>query len=137
MYVDDIILVEISLEEFTRIKGVLYNNLKIKDLGIVKYFLWLEVAHSHEGISISQNKYCLDLIESTRSLGSKPTRTPFDPSTKLQQDDSQPFEYILTYKRLIGKLLYLKTTRSDITLATHTIKSISQFTNYHSLHSCL
>jgi len=72
VYVDDIILVGTSLVEFQRIKNILDNQFKIKDLGILKYFLGLEVAHSKEGISISQRKYCLDLLDSSGLLGAKP-----------------------------------------------------------------
>jgi hypothetical protein len=63
VYVDDIILVGTDLKEFTRIKTILDTNFKIKDLGILKYFLGLEVAHSEQGITISQRKYCLDLLK--------------------------------------------------------------------------
>ena len=46
VYVDDIILSGTSLHEIDRIKAILDNNFKIKDLGVVKYFLGLEVAQS-------------------------------------------------------------------------------------------
>jgi hypothetical protein len=71
VYVDDIILVGTDLKEFTRIKTILDTNFKIKDLGILKYFLGLEVAHSEQGITISQRKYCLDLLKDSGLLGSK------------------------------------------------------------------
>lgn len=44
VYVYDIVIVGTPLEEFTRIKGILDTNFKIKDLGTLKYFLaskWL------------------------------------------------------------------------------------------------
>ncbi|XP_058779826.1 uncharacterized mitochondrial protein AtMg00810-like [Vicia villosa] len=126
VYVDDIIITGNSLTEFSRIKAILDVNFKIKDLGILKYFLGLEVAHSKNGICISQRKYCLDLLASSGLLGSKPANTPLDPSTNLHQDDSPPFEDISTYRRIIGKLLYLNTTRPDISLAT---QQLSQFLN--------
>ena len=87
MYVDDIILAGTSLVEFQRIKNILDNQFKTKDLGILKYFLGLEVAHSKKGFSISQRKYCLDLLDSSGLLGAKPAPTP-------------------CYRKLIGRLLY-------------------------------
>ena len=83
VHVDDIILAGTSLTEFQRIKSILDAQFKIKDLGILKYFLGLEVAHSKVGISVSQRKYCLDLLDTSGLLGSKPASTPLDTSIKL------------------------------------------------------
>ncbi|CAJ2668539.1 unnamed protein product [Trifolium pratense] len=113
VYVDDIIVTGTSMIEINRIKNILDLNFKIKDLGILKYFLGLEVAHSKQGITISQRKYCLDLLQDTGLLGSKPVSTPLDPSIKLHQDSGKPYADITQYRRLIGRLLYLNTTRPD------------------------
>jgi len=75
---------------------------------------------------LSQRKYCLDLLESSGLLGSKPASTSLDTSIKLHQDTSKPFENVSCYRRLIGRLLYLNTTRPDISLAT---QQLSQFLN--------
>jgi hypothetical protein len=122
--VDDIILAGNSLSEFDRIKSIMDKAFKIKDLGQLKYFLGIEVAHSQQGIAICQRKYCLDLLHTTGLTGSKPASTPLDPSTKLSQDSSAAFEDIEGYRRLIGKLLYLTTTRPDISFA---VQQLSQF----------
>jgi hypothetical protein len=124
VYVDDIILAGNSLTEFTRIKKVMDNEFRIKDLGQLRYFLGIEVAHSKSGISICQRKYCLDLLRDTGLIGSKPAPTPLDASIKLHQDDSAAYGDIEGYRRLIGKLLYLTTTRPDIAFAT---QQLSQF----------
>ena len=118
LYVDHIILVGSSITEFTRFKTILDTHFKIKDLGILKYFLGLEVACSRKGISISQRKYCLDLLDSSSLLASKPATPPLDIFIKLHQDNSKPFADVSCYRRLIGRLLYLNTTIPDITLAT-------------------
>jgi hypothetical protein len=124
VYVDDIILAGTDLNEFTRIKAILDTKFKIKDLGVLRYFLGLEVAHSEQGITISQRKYCLDLLQDSGLLGSKPAITPLDPSIKLHQDSGQAYEDVSSYRRLIGKLLYLTNTRPDISFAT---QQLSQF----------
>jgi hypothetical protein len=94
VYVDDIILAGTSLSEFARIKGILDSQFKIKDLGPLKYFLGLEVAQSKEGITISQRKYCLDLLTDSGFLGSKPATTPLDTAVKLHNDSGKPYEDI-------------------------------------------
>jgi hypothetical protein len=124
VYVDDIILAGNSLSEFDRIKKVMDREFRIKDLGQLRYFLGIEVAHSKSGISICQRKYCLDLLKDTGLIGSKPASTPLDHSIKLHQDTSAAYEDIEGYIRLVGKLLYLTTTRPDIAFAT---QQLSQF----------
>jgi hypothetical protein len=124
VYVDDIILAGTSLSEFARIKGILDSQFKIKDLGSLKYFLGLEVAQSKEGITISQRKYCLDLLKDSGFLGSKPAATPLDPAVKLHNDSGKPYEDISSYRRLIGRLLYLTNTRPNISFA---VQQLSQF----------
>jgi hypothetical protein len=78
VYVDDIILAGNSLQEFTHIKCVLDSLFKINDLGQLKYFLGIEVVHSKSGISLCQRKYCLDLLDDSGTIGSKPVSTPSD-----------------------------------------------------------
>jgi len=124
VYVDDIILAGNTLSEFSFIKSVLHQAFKIKDLGTLKCFLGLEVAHSHNGISLCQRKYCLDLLNDSGLLGSKSVSTPSDPSIKLHNDTSPLFTNISAYRRLIGRLIYLNTTRPDITFVT---QQLSQF----------
>lgn len=124
VYVDDVILAGSSIFEITSIKKTLHHAFKIKDLGILKYFLGLEVAHSAKGITLCQRKYCIDLLNDSGLLGFKPQSTPSDPSIKICMNDAEPFQDIPTYRRLIGRLIYLTTTRPDI---THITQQLSQF----------
>lgn len=118
VYVDDVILAGNSISEITSIKHILHHAFKIKDLGILKYFLGLEVAYFAKGITLCQRKYCIDLLNDSGLIGSKPASTPSDPSIKLCMNDAEPFPDIPTYIRLIGRLIYLNTTRPDITHIT-------------------
>ena len=124
VYEDDVILAGNSMTEFKHIKTILDTSFKIKDSGSVKYFLGLKVTQSKKGITVCQRKYCLDLIKDSGLLGSKPVSTPFDPSIKLHQDKSAAYTDISTYRRLIGRLLYLTTTRPYITFI---VQQLSQF----------
>jgi len=90
VYIDDIVLAGTSLDEFTFLKQTLHKEFGIKDLGILKFFLGLEAAHSPKGISFSQRQYCVDLLADTGLLGCKPVSTPLDPGTHLYHDDSGP-----------------------------------------------
>ncbi|MCH93687.1 retrovirus-related Pol polyprotein from transposon TNT 1-94, partial [Trifolium medium] len=135
VYVDDVILAGNDMTEFTYIKILLDTSFKIKDLGKLKYFLGLEVAHSSSSISLCQRKYCLDLLSDAGLLGAKPVNTPSDASIKLHHDASPPYQDVSAYRRLVGRLLYLTTTRPDITFIT---QQLSQFLSKptHSLYCC-
>nr|KYP45329.1 Retrovirus-related Pol polyprotein from transposon TNT 1-94 [Cajanus cajan] len=124
VYVDDVVLAGNSLHEFTSIKSALHKAFGIKDLGILKFFLGLEVAHSARGISLCQSQYCLDLLSDCEVLGCKPVNTPLEPGIHLYQDEGPAYLDIPGYRRLIGRLLYLTTTRPDICFAT---QQLSQF----------
>jgi hypothetical protein len=134
VYVDDIILAGTSLSVFDELKLALHQTFKIKNLGQLKFFLGLEVARSSKGISLCQRKYCLELLEDAKLTSCKPVSTPLDPSTRLYQDGGSVYHDVAAYRRLVGRLLYLTTTRPDIAYAT---QQLSQFmasptiTHYH------
>jgi len=83
VYVDDIVLTGNNEEEIRRLKLLLSKEFEIKDLGLLRFFLGMEVARSSKGISVSQRKYVLDLLKETGMIGCKPVETPMDPNTKL------------------------------------------------------
>lgn len=63
-------------------------------------------------------KYILEMLEETGLLACKPYYIPMDPSFKLCLDSPEPvLEHPETYRRLVGKLMYLTVTRPDITFA--------------------
>nr|KYP62859.1 hypothetical protein KK1_017417 [Cajanus cajan] len=59
-------------------------------------------------------------------IGSKPVSTPNDYTTKLHQHSGSPLcdSDASSYRRLIGRLIYLTNTRPDITYA---VQNLSQF----------
>ena len=91
---------------------------------MLKYFLGMEFARSKEGIFVNQRKYVLDLLGETGLLGCKAAETPIKPNLKLQAAKSKNVKSIEQYQRLVGRLIYLSHTRSDIAFA---VSMVSQF----------
>jgi len=71
------------------LKLLLYAKFGLKDLGSLKYFLGLEVARSDKGISLNQRKYCLEILQDTGFLDSKPVRTPMEQNLYLSKDEGK------------------------------------------------
>ncbi|KAL0307506.1 UNVERIFIED_CONTAM: Retrovirus-related Pol polyprotein from transposon RE2 [Sesamum calycinum] len=65
LYVDDILVAGTSAELITEVKNYLNRLFTIKDLGVAKYFLGLEVARSPQGIVVTQTKYIKDIVTDT------------------------------------------------------------------------
>jgi hypothetical protein len=124
VYVDDLVLGGTDADEITHIKALLDTKFSIKDLGILKYFLGFEVARTQAGISLCQRKYTLDLITDAGLLGAKPCSTPMQPQLQLHKASGELISNPTTYRRIIGRLLYLTHTRPNI---AYTVSKLSQF----------
>ncbi|CAM8972824.1 unnamed protein product [Rhodiola kirilowii] len=124
VYVDDIVMTGTSIPLISAIKAFIHAEFRIKDLGLLKYFLGIEVARSSSGIFINQRKYALDLLTETGLLGCKPKTTPMDIKQKLALSTDPKLADPITYRQLVGKLIYLNVTRPDISFSVHIL---SQF----------
>ncbi|KAJ0880048.1 putative RNA-directed DNA polymerase [Helianthus annuus] len=80
VYVDDIIVTGNSDVEIVKIKKQLSDSFQIKDFGMLKYFLGIEVLYVNDGICLNQRKYCLELLSEFGYLGVKPVSTPIEQS---------------------------------------------------------
>ncbi|GJZ15952.1 putative RNA-directed DNA polymerase [Tanacetum coccineum] len=127
VYVDDIIITGNNLNEINKFKQFLKTKFMIKDLGKLKYFLGIEVLETPTGVCLSQRKYCLEFIDEFRLLDSKPSYISMPHNISLSsepKDDDPLLDNITDYQKLIGKLIYLTTTRPDI---AYTVSCLSQF----------
>jgi hypothetical protein len=117
MYVDDMIYTgNLQLDSF---KHAMQSEFEMTDLGIMKYFLGIEVDQSTKGIFVCQQKYATDIIKRFCMEDCNPTETPIPLGTKLSKQDEGPTIDSTLYKILVGILLYLTTTRPDIMYATN------------------
>ena len=114
VYIDDIVLSRDDTNEIIQLKKKMGFDFEIKDLGILKYFLRMEIARSREGILVFQRKYNIDLLAETGMLGCRPTDTPIEFNAKLgNSGDRVPIDKV-KYQHLEAELIYLSRTRPDI-----------------------
>lgn len=72
VYVNDLIISGNDYGALLAFKKYLSSCFHMKDLGILKYSLGIEVARNNEGIFLYQRKYTLDIVSETGLLGAKP-----------------------------------------------------------------
>ncbi|XP_022020214.1 uncharacterized mitochondrial protein AtMg00810-like [Helianthus annuus] len=124
VYVDDIVVTGNSLSEIEKVKQRLKTKFLIKDLGVLQYFLGIEVLSCADGICLSQRKYCTDLLTEYGMLGCKPVSVPIEQShvvNNMLNSNSGPLQNVTGYQQLIRKLIYLSHTRPDIAYAVHVL----------------
>jgi hypothetical protein len=123
LYVDDLFL---TGEEklITECKKKLASEFEMKDLGLMHYFLGLEVWQSPERIFLNQGKYAVEILKRFDMLECKSMNTPMETKLKLLVDTSSELIDATLYRQIIGSLMYLTNTRPDICFVVNTL---SQF----------
>ena len=62
VYVDDIVITRSDSKGILSLKSFLHSQFHTMDLGMLKYFLGIEVMRSKQGIMLSQQKYVLNML---------------------------------------------------------------------------
>ncbi|GKV26673.1 hypothetical protein SLEP1_g35931 [Rubroshorea leprosula] len=131
--VDDIIITGDDVPGVEELKQSLSQKFEMKDLGVLSYFLGLEVTSSDDGYLLSQVKYASDLVSKAELNDGKSVSTPLEPNVKLTPMDGSPLSDPTRYRQLVGSLVYLTTTRPDIAYAVHLVSQFMaapRFTHY-------
>ena len=99
------------VEDFKR---AMMKEYEMIDLGLMKYFLGIQVRQSKSEVFICQEKYIEDLLKKFHMAACKPVSTPVSSKEKLQQNDAVEKADAKAYRSLVGSLIYLTNTRPDI-----------------------
>jgi len=126
VYVDDLIITGSSITVINEFKSYLSSCFYMKDLGVLRYFLGIEVARSPAGIYLCQRKYAIDIISETGLLGVRPVSHPLPQNHKLAYASGKSMSDPSRYRRLVGRLIYLGTTRPELSYAIHTLSQYMQ-----------
>lgn len=114
IYVDDIVFGSTcysSLDEFVK---AMRTTFEMSMVGELSYFVGLQIKQSDQGLFFSQSKYAKNLIKTFALENTKSMRTPMSSTDKLCRDDDGEDVDPTMYRGMIGSLLYLIASRSDI-----------------------
>ncbi|KAJ8770389.1 hypothetical protein K2173_015003 [Erythroxylum novogranatense] len=93
----------------------------MKDLGLLQYFLGLEVMQSNDGIFVCQKKYVADLLKRFNMANCEVVATPMNVNKKLQREDGTEKNNSTLFRSLVGGLNYLTHTRPNIAFSVSVV----------------
>ena len=115
LYVDDLIFTENSLRMFQNFKDSMVREFKMMDIGLMSYYLGIEVKQAEGGIFMSsQEAYSKSILKKFNMKKCNPVSTPVDCDIKLSKHDEGSNVDPTYFKSLVGSLRYLTCTRPDI-----------------------
>uniref|UniRef100_A0ACD5X227 Uncharacterized protein n=1 Tax=Avena sativa TaxID=4498 RepID=A0ACD5X227_AVESA len=124
VYVDDLIVTGASAREIAKFKIEMQGTFKMSDLGLLSYYLGIEVKQTPGEITLGQAAYAGKLLEKAGMGDCNPVHVPMEPRLKLSKESSNPPVDVTFYRSIVGSLRYLVHTRPDITF---TVGYISRF----------
>ena len=101
LYLDDIFMTR-NGKHITERNNKLAEEFKMKYLGLMNYFLELEVWQSLEGIFLNQGKYAFETLKRFDMLHCKAIGTPMDTNLNLLYDESSKLVDMLSIDILLG-----------------------------------
>ncbi|XP_027351227.1 uncharacterized protein LOC113862337 [Abrus precatorius] len=114
LYIDDLIFTNSNPKIIAKFREVMIKCFEMTNLGLMSYFLGIEVVQQDDEIFIFQKKYAVDILKKFKMENSKPISTPVEEKLKLKKDSDERRIDSTYYKNLIRSLRYLTATRLDI-----------------------
>jgi len=126
VYLDDLIIIGNQLISIQKLKENLKNEFEMTDLGLLHYFLGLQIWHMADGIFLSQPKYASNLLARFHMNDCKESPSPFQSGVNLIVDCNTPLVDSTLYRQLVGSLIYLTHSQPDISFAVSMVSRFMQ-----------
>ncbi|GKC25406.1 uncharacterized mitochondrial protein-like protein, partial [Tanacetum coccineum] len=114
VYVDDIIFGSTKKVLCTEFEKLMHKKFQMSSMGELTFFLGLQVTQKDDGIFISQDKYVTEILKKFGFSDVKTSSTPMEIHKPLLKDADGEDVHEHLYKSIIGSLMYLTSSRSDI-----------------------
>jgi hypothetical protein len=124
VYVDDLLIARPMEDDITEFKQEMKEQFRMSDLGLLTYYLGIEVCQDSSGITLCQARYARKLLERTGMLDCNPSHTPMEARLQLIKNSTEGLVDATEYRSVIGALRYLVHTRPDL---AHSVGYTSRF----------
>ncbi|KAK6162258.1 hypothetical protein DH2020_002099 [Rehmannia glutinosa] len=114
IYVDDIIFGATNDSLCKKFSKLMQGEFEMSMMGELNFFLGLQIKQCQEGIYISQSKYTKELLKKFGIEEGRTVSTPMATNVKIDKDEKGKSVDESKYRGMIGSLLYLTASRSDI-----------------------
>ncbi|EOY19976.1 Retrotransposon protein, unclassified, putative [Theobroma cacao] len=118
LYMDDLLITDPDNHHLAEFKSQMMCEFEMIDLGLMSYFLGMEVVQAKDHVSLHQTKYAKDLLKRFQMSFCKSVGTSLSFGAKFSKEDGCAKANGQIYRSIIGSLLYLLVTRPDIMFAT-------------------
>ncbi|GJX16863.1 zinc finger, CCHC-type containing protein [Tanacetum coccineum] len=124
VYVDDLIITGTPKKEIDIFKAQMEEKFEMSNLGLLAYYLGIEVTQANGDISIKQSAYASKILKEAGMIDCNETLIPMDPGTRLTKITEGTMVNATEYQSLIGCLRYLLHTRPDL---SYSVGLLSRF----------
>lgn len=107
VYVDDLIITGTEAIDIQEFKHQMMNEFEMSDLGLLSYYLGIEVEQREERISLKQSGYARRILQQFGMEDCNPCKCPMEPKLQLGKDPEGEFVDPTEYRRAIGNLIYM------------------------------
>ncbi|KAJ0500497.1 putative RNA-directed DNA polymerase [Helianthus annuus] len=124
VYVDDLIVTGSNESEILEFKEKMKRLFEMSDLGLLTYYLGIEVSQKENEIIICQEGYAKRILEAAGMQNCNSAKCPMEFKLKLCKDDSGKPTDATKYRSIIGSLRYLINTRPDL---SYSVGALSKY----------
>ncbi|CAJ2639700.1 unnamed protein product [Trifolium pratense] len=117
LYVDDLLVTGDDTRLVEEFKQEMMQAFEMTDLGLMTFFLGIEIKQNENDVFIYQKKYAKEILKKFQMEECKTVSTPMNQKEKLSKEDGFDKVDEGYYRSLIGCLMYLTATRPDILFA--------------------
>ncbi|KAK1631316.1 hypothetical protein QYE76_005631 [Lolium multiflorum] len=106
-----------DVDAIAKFKEQMHGMFRIRDLGLLSYYLGIEVEQRDDHITLSQASYALKILEAEGMQDCNLYHTPMDTRLKVGKNNGGDAMDGTKYRSVIGSLRYLVNTRPGLAFA--------------------